>query len=328
MVKNVSNWVADMRGQYRTDGVRKAMMMAGRGIFSVGWFALTTRRTFGTNIYEREWDALIILDACRVDALRAVEPEYDWLDTIDSIWSVGSSSHEWTAKTFTTRYCDEINRTGIVTANPYASKVFDDRSHPPHYYSTPFDLGKWQTVTRDDFGYSEWCFQQIHGYEDLFGSQPANHMTERAILAGREQDIDRLIVHYYQPHAPFLSDAVDTRELREVDYAPYTACRRGELSREELWENYLENLRYVLDSVELLLENLDADRVAISADHGELMGELGEYGHPEGIPHPALKKVPWATTTATDEGTYDPDPSVVYEDEYDAEERLRDLGYL
>jgi hypothetical protein len=38
-----------------------------------------------------------------------------------------------------------------------------------------------------------------------------------------------------------------------------------------VWEAYLDNLRYVLDNIEELLQNVDG-KVVISADHGELFG--------------------------------------------------------
>jgi hypothetical protein len=97
----------------------------------------------------------------------------------------------------------------------------------------------------------------------------------------------------------------------------------------EVRELYLDNLRLALRSVERLLENTDAETVAITADHGELFGELGAYGHPEGVPHPNLKKVPWVETTATDERTSDPDVDIARQESgAEFEEQLRDLGYL
>jgi hypothetical protein len=32
-------------------------------------------RTIGTNVFDRDWDVLILLDTCRVDALREVKSE-------------------------------------------------------------------------------------------------------------------------------------------------------------------------------------------------------------------------------------------------------------
>ena len=63
----------------------------------------------------------------------------------------------------------------------------------------------------------------------------------------------------------------------------------------------------MLDDVEQLLDNIDADRVVISANHGEAFGEYGVYGRPIGALHPYVRNVPWAITTASGSGTYTPE---------------------
>ena len=147
-----------------------------------------------------------------------------------------------------------------------------------------------------------------------------------------------------QPHAPYVADAVDGEAAVDAACAePFEALRRGEADREETWERYLDNLRLALDEVESLLENVDAERVVVTADHGEAFGEWGFYEHPVGCPLPAVKRVPWVETTATDRGTRSPtltaseptgdepidrtgaEPSDPVERGVD--EQLRDLGY-
>jgi hypothetical protein len=74
--------------------------------------------------------------------------------------------------------------------------------------------------------------------------------------------------------------------------------------------------------------------VAITADHGNLFGEWGLYGHPMHTPVPALLRVPWAETTARDRQTREPaleppEPLPVSRvDGGDARDRLAALGYL
>jgi membrane-anchored protein YejM (alkaline phosphatase superfamily) len=113
-----------------------------------------------------------------------------------------------------------------------------------------------------------------------------------------------------------------------VEDEPYEAGRKGMTSKEKLWPLYLDNLRLVLDSIEVLLENLDAERVAITADHGELLGELDQWGHFQSIPHPQLKRVPWVETTATDKETRHPDEEFAIAHDDSVQEQLADLGYL
>jgi glucan phosphoethanolaminetransferase (alkaline phosphatase superfamily) len=111
---------------------------------------------------------------------------------------------------------------------------------------------------------------------------------------------------------------------------PWTALREG-TPRAEVWNRYLDEIRFVLDQVATLLKNYDAGQVIITADHGELFGEINLYSHPSGIPHPRLRRVPWVETIATDSGTYRPqiDAQKHYESsKHDVEAQLSELGYV
>ena len=103
------------------------------------------------------------------------------------------------------------------------------------------------------------------------------------------------------------------------------------MSKERAWESYLENLRYVLDSVEVLLNNVNASKVVITADHAEAIGEWGVYNHPIGVPLKSVRTVPWYQTTATDNGSVNPDVENLKtkqkSDDQTVEEKLRALGY-
>jgi hypothetical protein len=114
----------------------------------------------------------------------------------------------------------------------------------------------------------------------------------------------------------------------QVSYdRPMELYDRGELTDEQLWEAQLDSLRTVLDTVGVLLSNFEADRVVITADHGQLLGEFGVTGHPGGLPLPQVKRVPWIETTATDDRTYTPRAAQSRTARV-AEDRLRHLGYV
>ncbi|WP_247002212.1 hypothetical protein [Halosolutus gelatinilyticus] len=298
-----------------------------------------TKRTIGTNVFSREWDLLIILDTCRVDALEAVAPEYDFIPDVGSIRSVGGRSPEWIAKTFVEKYEDEIRRTGYLSANVFPERILRNRHHESASISdeqlTYRLLRRIPTVDVDALGH----FEYLYRYEPVGepgplghegGGTPPRYVTDRGIQVGRRDDLDRVILHYLQPHPPYVVNAL--REGRDELYR-YEYDWWGYLGEtgdyETIWETYLDELRYVLDDVELLLENVDAETVAISADHGEAFGEYWEYGHKTGSLHPKVRTVPWVETTATDEGTYSPsfDPPSETETDPAIEEQLEALGY-
>ncbi|ELY56594.1 alkaline phosphatase family protein [Natronococcus jeotgali] len=298
---------------------------------------LNGRRPIGTNVFDREWDVLILLDTCRVDALEAVADEYDFLGAIDSIRSVGGGSAEWIARTFDEAHRREIANTAYLSANGHLQQVLEDRRHEvdPGKHLTYRALRAMPTVGIDALGKAEYLFRYEpwgvdgeRGHVD--GMTPPRYVTDRAISVSRAESYDRTILHYFQPHSPWVSNALeDDRELYEYedDWWGYLT-ETGDV--ETVWNAYLDDLRYVLDDVELLLENLDAERVVISADHGEAFGEYGVLGHKIGSLHPKIRRVPWAETTAEDRHTREPtvsEPDDARVDSESLEAQLEALGY-
>jgi len=129
---------------------------------------------------------------------------------------------------------------------------------------------------------------------------------------------------YMQPHHPFIYPD----ELEDLHRNPFQYVDHPEKST-IVWDAYISNLRFVLEYVDLLLDNLDADTVVITADHGELFGQYLKT-HPVGLPHPKLRKVPWITTTASDSKSHTPQKYDLSEsvNEDEVKNRLSDLGYL
>lgn len=336
MEANTKRWLSDTKSAIASIDAGKIAEQLYYA-YSGAWLSATSRYPVGTHVFERDWDALIVLDGCRVDAMREVAPEYSFVENVESIWSIGSTSAEWHVHTFSSKYAEELSETALISANPNTEAILMEDDYPPRY-PTPFLSVDWDTVSARDLAYLELTRNHDHPYNTIGDSGPSapnvktvqapDYVTDRGIVAGRE-GYERLIVHYFQPHRPFIHDFVtEGRDLTDVEDDPFRTARSGEATEEELWPLYLDNLRLVLDSVEELLENLDAEKVAITSDHGELFGEFGQYGHIESIPHPNLKKVPWIETTATDERTREPDQEFSMGEKRDVRQQLADLGYV
>jgi len=327
MNSNFTEWVSEMRSRLE-DNPRRGLLYIFFTLYLTVWYGITSRYEPGTNVFEEEWDLLIILDACRVDTLREVASDYEFIETVDTKWSVGSQSDEWMAKTFTSDWRSEISTTRYVTGNGHSEYIFEDQDYPPKNNTTPLDLASWDTVDGDGFFQIENVWRTNH--DDVYRVVLPDRLSDHAIAAGREGGHQRLIVHYMQPHLPYIGAAIhEDREPTELERRGYELLEEGAATREEVYPLYRETLRYVLDDVESLLENIDAERAIITADHGEAFGEWFAYGHPEGFPHPSVKRVPWVETTAEDKGTRTPDVEADSQrTEIDVEEHLQDLGYM
>jgi len=264
------------------------------------------------NIYERDWDVLVLLDCARIDMMEQIKDEYDFVTDVGEHKSVGGHSREWMEYTFTDEYEGEMSRTLHVTANTASNRVLD-----------PDDFLHLEEVWRD-------------GWDSEYNTIVPQTVTDRAIALHRELSPDRTIIHYMQPHTPFIpfpdvAASQVTGPGIEGDYGKGIAELAKEYGREQLWEFHVENLRYVLDNLELLLSNIEAERVVISADHGQALGENGEWGHNRGTTLDCVRKVPWSVTSAVDSGDYDPDYDIhddsTQEPDLSVEEKLKYLGY-
>lgn len=323
-----ADWLAESRDRFREQPFRDATRETAVA-FVNGAARRTIDSVLGDSVWDRDWDVLVVLDATRVDLMREVAPDVDELpDRVASRWSEASCSLDWIDRVFGDAHRADALQAGYVTANPFSGHDADA--------ALSVDL-----VEGHDVGYLDEVWRD--GWQDVgdgVETVPPNVVTDRAIDAWRrrdELDIDRLIVHYMQPHQPFVSrpawlrDSSNLANLmepgREAGFCIWEATRDGRFDADKVWEAYRENLHWVLaDVTERLLLNCDA-RIALTADHGNGMGEWGVWGHPPGAVTPAVRKVPWLTVTGSDERTVIPDTARA--DETDGvETQLAALGYV
>jgi len=241
---------------------------------------LNTRRynTSGVDIFTEDWDTLIILDACRYDMFKRIS---DFSGRLKSRVSRGSSTPEFLAANFDGR---ELLDTVYVTANP---QLYRNRHRIDTELHAVIDV--W-----DD-----------EGWDDQYGTALPETVADAAIDAAEEYPNKRHIVHFMQPHYPFLTDETefDKGHLQDEDTEEgnvWTKLMEEEIDveTETVWSLYDDNLRRVLPSVERLLDRLPGKTV-VTADHGNMLGErawpipIREWGHPRGIYITELVTIPW-----------------------------------
>lgn len=304
-----TDWIAETKTRLQTDGldgVKDSTYDLKIGALR----RISNVYNPGTPIYEHDWDVLIILDACRYDLMRQVEHEYNWLETTPTM-SAASASNEWMERNFCTpEYKAQTQNTAYVTGNPFTDEYLDEN----------------QFHTLDEVWRYEW--------DGEVGTIRAEPILDRATDIWRTSSPDQMIVHLMQPHNPFipqpdLHQGIGIDNFGDSKRPFWEDVRHGVYTNKEAWDASKENLRYVLNCVERFLTFIDADRVAITADHGNAMGERGVYGHPAYVPIKALREVPLGFTTATDNGQYQ--PSITPPDDGpsdELEEKLESLGYM
>jgi hypothetical protein len=304
---NVVQWARRSAARIHTDGVAGVKESA-RPVYHKILEQYSRIQDPGTAIYERDWDLLIVVDAFRLDLMKEVVNEYSYCSDLRSFRSLDSTTALWMRKNFTGEYTSEMSRTGYVCGNPFSEAELTSNS-----------FGKLNEVWR-----SSW--------EDP-GTVPPRTVTDETVRMMREESHEWAIAHYMQPHCPFIPtpelsrgkerDRFGEQEWRDV----WELLRDGDISLDEVWDGYRQNLKLVLSDIEVLLRSVDADRVIITSDHGNAIGELGVYGHPPGMPHDCLRVVPWIETTASDDGTYEPTTEFETGVGVERDEQLAALGY-
>jgi len=188
-------------------------------------------------------------------------------------------------------------------------------------------------------------YDSSHLWEDYWDTElhtvTPDVVTDQAVEFHDEHPDKRLIVHYVQPHFPFIGEtgreithagfAETPGELRDTEPKPiFEQLEDREISKERVWKAYEETLELALPEVKRLLDHIEGKSV-VTADHGNAFGEWGFYGHPGGLYLDCLVKVPWLvvdnsprkeiTDGKIEHDKRDSDSELV-------KDRLHDLGYL
>lgn len=228
-----------------------------------------------------EWDNLVILDACRYDFYKEQVEE----EEIKSRYTLGSNSGDFVKKNFRNTPPYDII---AITANP-------------HYSNPIFKNLAGRNV--DDVFYTVFNTYETD-WDEKLGVVPPSSVKERALTAEKLFSDKKKIIHFMQPHAPYLTsnmeqapnkldvEGISHEANSDAEECEIWRAEKGKVSREVLIKHYKENLDLVMSAVRELAKELDGKTV-VTADHGELLGENGTYGHPAGRKEKFLRKVPW-----------------------------------
>jgi hypothetical protein len=264
-----------------------------------------------TDHFDKDWDNLVILDACRFDMFAAN-------NTIPGDLSKIYSSASHTTDFVKNNLSEPRHDTVYVTASPQVA------------------------------GYEDNLHDVVHVWKDRWSEEystvlPAD-TTEVAIQVASQYPDKRLVVHYMQPHYPFIgpkrdligkiatySGGHDDRDHASV----WDLMTAGRVSETTVRAAYEENLELTLPHVEELIDHL-AGKTVVSSDHGNLFNKqvcnfpLRVNGHPMNYPETEVVAVPWLEVPFDERRRIRGEESVTepLSDNEKVEKRLSDLGYV
>ena len=263
--------------------------------------------TSGDDFMTEDWDNMIILDACRYDMFE----EHNTIEgELESRISRGSATIGFLKGNFDGR---KFHDTVYVTANPQLEWNTDKVE--TEFYKI---INLWE----DEDSWNE----ELH-------TVLPEKVTERALEAAEEHPDKRILVHYMQPHTPFLPEE---GEEAMSEYIYWHRIMEGVLNptKEEAWELYNNNLKRAMPHVKELVEKLGGKTV-VTADHGNMVGERSfpipsrEWGHPNRTYTEQLIKVPWLVIDGDRREIVEEEPekSASDSEEEQIKEKLKHLGY-
>lgn len=271
----------------------------------------------GIDVFSQDWDNLIIFDACRYDIFKH---HHDFTGPLKKRTSRGAGTLEWLRGNFRDR---ELLDTVYVTANP-------------QYYNHMEELNaRFHDV---------WNIWKTDWDEQLKTVHPADTAT-RAREALETYPNKRLLVHFNQPHGPYIGETgkqyvfgPGNLPMRERGFIDDLRIRiKAELIPREAWKRaYIETFEIAQTALKKVLSDLTGKTV-ISSDHGTLLGERASpipfrlYRHQLGYYHDRLVEVPWLVinnqerrSIVAEEPTHHAEPAV---HEQTVIDRLSNLGY-
>lgn len=272
-------------------------------------------------IHNTNWDIVLLLDACRYDYFEKYI--YDFVDSgeLIKVDSNSTCTGNWLSYTWTGYYPDIT----YISANPFINSLGVNHGG--------FDATKHFGKVIDVWNY---------GFDKKTGRVEASVVNDTAY--GIIDTGGRYIVHYQQPHTPylFLDKKKASNKFRNIlnRLIPYKLqwklverfpSLNKKLRRKNsyqgiyrdyddkiLKEAYERNLLSVLREVRNIVELYPDRNIIVTADHGELLGEEGRYGH-GGKSHPILATVPFYIVSQRELSKSDDDI---------VRERLKNLGYM
>lgn len=263
----------------------------------------------GFDVFEADWDTLVLLDACRYDAFAAHADGFD--GRTEARTSRAASTSEFVGANFSGRALHDVV---YVSANPWYMKL------------------------RDDIGASVHAYYDVHNEPEERPHVDQMYLTTEAALEAAEAHPNkRLLVHYAPPHHPLFGPTAEAHLPSieaQLEMGFYERIRRGDIQvdRDVLRRAYDETLAAVCEEARTVVEAVDGKTV-ISADHGEMLGErawpvpVRYYGHVPGLYTDELVTVPWHVCPFDERRAVEAEPPASRTPTADVDEQLRNLGY-
>lgn len=257
---------------------------------------------------------MIVLDACRYDIFKEMSQKILGKSKVEKMISPATQTVEWLDKTFKNQDFSDVI---YVSSNPFVNS---------------------KGIIPEQGGYSfngKSYFKKIvnvwdKGWNPDISTVHPLDVNKAAIVSMDLNPRFRHIIHYMQPHSPYIFYGGLKTHMHPVqnmqknlnpgtEFSFLSKIANKLLSQETIWKigkglgkqptwdlgklwfrygregiekGYREDLKLVLNHVKKLIKLFPKKKIIITADHGERLGEKGNYGH-GGKREKAVIEIPW-----------------------------------
>lgn len=287
----------------------------------------------GVDIFEEDWDNLVILDSCRFDYFKEAKQTHNLPGRLEHRTSRGSQTPEWLKANFDGK---TLHDTVYVSASviPYHVGVenFQDGTPFQQKYSFKLDVHDLVNLWEDPPTEAIEVYNESRIADYVI---PADVTANRAIKIQENYPNKRMIIHIVPPHLPYLGPTGE--DIHKESATPWMDTYNGKhsFSYETLEQAYHENVDHAVSAAKQLISEL-VGKTVVTADHGEFLFDRSsplpvmEYLHPAQTYVDELVKIPWLIVDSNERKSIEPDPpkNISGTDQSDSHKQLEALGYL
>jgi len=268
-------------------------------------------------ILQRDWDVLLIIDTCRYDFFEETYKEiFGNTGKLRKIISPATWTGAWVAEIF---HGEKLDDTIFISAHKWLNSK-GPSSEQVRVFSERLKYGKMireldaTKIFKDIV--DVWSF----GYDEKIRAICPNIMTNETIKTIEKNPGCRTITQYYQIHDPYLYYTNDRpKKAKKISFenlqiflgnviSDEVLCKLREMTgrlpvnalsyyylkygKEGLRKGYREDLKMMLNYAKKIVDKFPNKKVVITSDHGERLGEGGDFGH-SGQHDKVVIEVPW-----------------------------------
>lgn len=264
---------------------------------------------------------LVTVDSLRYDYLNKMRHTTAFLDDAhDAAYTVAAGTFGVFPVIMTGEFVDSGDikgqRTWIEMLDCKTVGITSNRLLSPRYgYDTGFDVfvppkdrtkdGIAAMLTKGSrpYRFAASIYGSYQRLQSVFKETPKAHLPADVLIDKLESEIDDdwfAWLHFMDPHHPY--DPFESTRVRDQRTSRMVHNGEGsDIDEDAVRRLYASEIRVLDRKLKELWSVVEDAEVVFTADHGELLGEDGLWGHPA-VPRPELLHVPFGTKNITHPG--------------------------